>query len=123
MHDPTEGGVTGGIHEMADASNLGVKIFEEKIVIAKETLEICRLFQINPLCLIASGSLLIAAKQDSTIKIMDALDKNGVAASIIGELLPSPEKRLIKRKDGSEGELTRPISDHLWLALEKSTAK
>jgi len=123
MHDPTEGGVAGGIHEMADASNLGVKIFEEKIPIAKETLEICRFFQINPLCLIASGSLLIAAKQDSTIKIMDALDKNGVAASIIGELLPSPEKRLIKRKDGSEGELTRPISDHLWLALEKSTAK
>ncbi|RLI21874.1 hydrogenase, partial [Candidatus Bathyarchaeota archaeon] len=26
MHDPTEGGVAGGIHEMTDASNLGVKV-------------------------------------------------------------------------------------------------
>jgi len=123
MHDPTEGGVAGGIHEMADASNLGVKIFEEEIPIAKETLEICKFFKINPLCLIASGSLLIAAKQDYTIKIMEALDKNGIATSTIGEFLPSPQKRLIKRKDGSVGELIRPVSDHLWLALEKNSEK
>jgi hydrogenase maturation factor len=123
MHDPTEGGVAGGIHEMADASNLGVKIFEEKILIAKETLEICQFFQINPLCLIASGSLLISARQHSANRIVEALDKKGIAADIIGEFLSSPEKRLIIHKDGSENELIRPLSDHLWLALEKSKAK
>lgn len=119
MHDPTEGGVAGGIHEMADASNLGVEIVEEKILIAEETFKICKFFQINPLCLIASGSLLISAKQDSANRIVDALSEKGITANIIGEFLPSPEKRLIKRKDGSEDELIRPLSDHLWLALEK----
>jgi len=43
MHDPTEGGVIGGIHEMADTSNLGVKVFEEKISVAEETMEICKI--------------------------------------------------------------------------------
>jgi hydrogenase expression/formation protein HypE len=122
MHDPTEGGVAGGIHEMADASVLGFKIFEEKIPIAKETLEICRFFQIDPLCLIASGSLLISADKHFADKIVEALAKKEIPASIIGEFLPTPEKRLMKRKDGSMDELTRPTSDHLWLALEKSSS-
>lgn len=54
MHDPTEGGVLGGIHEMADASKLGVKIYQEKIPVAKETLEICSIFKVDPLQLISS---------------------------------------------------------------------
>jgi hydrogenase expression/formation protein HypE len=49
MHDPTEGGVLGGVHEMADASNLGVKVFEEKIPVAKETMEICKFFEDRPI--------------------------------------------------------------------------
>jgi hydrogenase expression/formation protein HypE len=118
MHDPTEGGVAGGTHEIAEASNLGFEIFEEKIPITKETLEICKFFQINPLYLIASGSLLIAAEQGSANKIVETLEKNGVIANIIGEFLSSPEKRVIRCKDGGEEELTRPICDHLWLALE-----
>jgi hydrogenase expression/formation protein HypE len=121
MHDPTEGGVAGGIHEMADASSLGVEIFEEKIPIAEETLQICRFFQIDPLCLIASGSLLISADKYFADKIVETLAKKEIFASVIGEFLATPEKRLMKHKDGSMGKLTRPISDHLWRALEKSS--
>ena len=118
MHDPTEGGLAGGIHEMADASNLGVKIFEEKIRIRPETIEICKFFQIDPLQLIASGSLLIAVKQDLADKIIEVLEKNQITAAIIGEFLSYPEKRFIIRKDGSSENLVRPSSDHLWRALE-----
>ncbi|MEM2117815.1 MAG: AIR synthase family protein [Candidatus Bathyarchaeia archaeon] len=118
MHDPTEGGIAGGIHEIADASNLGFKIFEEKIPVSKETLEICKFFKIDPLYLIASGSMLIATKKKATEKIVKVLKKNKIQVNVIGEMLPSPEKRVIKRKDGSVGELARPICDHLWLALE-----
>jgi hydrogenase maturation factor len=118
MHDPTEGGLAGGVHEMADASNLGVKIYEEKIRIAPETVEICDFFGIDPLQLIASGSLLIAAKRNSTDKVVKALEKNQIAAAIIGEFLSSSKKRLIVRKKGGLEKLVRPVSDHLWLALE-----
>lgn len=118
MHDPTEGGVAGGIHELADASKLGFKIFEERIPVARETLEICCFFKIDPLYLIASGSILIAAEHDSADIVLRNLEESGTTANVIGEFLSSPDKRLIKRKNGLEEELARPICDHLWLALE-----
>jgi hydrogenase expression/formation protein HypE len=118
MHDPTEGGVAGGVHEMADASNLGVKIFEEKIKIRPETIKICKFYGIDPLQLIASGSLLIAAKPDFTEKVMEALKKEGITAEVIGEFTSSLKKRLIARKDGKTENLVRPLSDHLWQALK-----
>lgn len=121
MHDPTEGGLAGGIHEMADASNLGVKIYEEKIRTAPETVRICDFFRIDPLQLIASGSLLIATKRNSADKVVKVLEKNQIAAAIIGEFLSSPEERIIVRKRGGLEKLVRPVSDHLWPALEHST--
>jgi len=120
MHDPTEGGVAGGLHEMADASNLGFKISEEKIPIAKETLQICDAFDIDPLYLIASGSLLISADKNLTKNILRSLKDKEIPATVIGEFLPSPKERIITRKEGTEEKLTRPVSDHLWIALAKS---
>jgi len=120
MHDPTEGGLAGGIHEMADASNLGVKVYEEKIPVAKETLEICNFFEIDPLQLISSGALLIASQQGSTEKILEKLRKHGIKVHVIGEFLDSPSKRVLIRKDGKEINLVRPESDHLWKALTKN---
>lgn len=119
MHDPTEGGVVGGVHELADASKLGFRIIEENVPIAGETLDVCRFFKIDPLCLIASGSLLISAKRSLTSNIIEALRRKRISASIIGEFLPSARKRTIRRKDGVEEDLARPVCDHLWIALEK----
>ncbi|MCL5884362.1 MAG: AIR synthase family protein [Deltaproteobacteria bacterium] len=116
MHDPTEGGIANGIHELADASNKGFRIFEDRISIAEETVRICRFFRIDPMCLIASGSLLIAAEKDFSGKIVKVLRKSGIAAAVIGELLSSTWKRAIVRRDGREERLARPVSDHLWRA-------
>ncbi|MEM2971176.1 MAG: AIR synthase family protein [Candidatus Bathyarchaeia archaeon] len=123
MHDPTEGGVAGGVHEIADASNLGFKIYEEKIPVAEETVAICRFFGIDPLYLIASGGVLIAVKQGSEDVVLSNLANNGITANVIGEFLSSSDKRLIKRKDGREEELARPECDHLWLVLERKLSE
>ena len=119
MHDPTEGGLDGGIHEMADASRLGVKIFEEKIPISHETVEICRYFKIDPLQLISSGALLISAKPRSANTIIKNLLRSGIQASIIGHFLENPKERFIVRKDGKAQTLPRPISDHLWQVIQQ----
>jgi hydrogenase maturation factor len=118
MHDPTEGGVIGGIHEMADASNLGVQIYEEKIPVASETIKICKFFDIDPLQLIGSGALLIAANPKYAKIIVEKLVKKQINASIIGNMLSKSSSRLIVKKDGKCKDLQRPVSDHLWLALK-----
>ena len=117
MHDPTEGGIAGAIHEMADASELGVKVLEEKILVQPETMKICKFYQIDPLQLIASGSLLIAAKPDSADKITRALAMEAIPTETIGEFTPSPQDRKITRKNGKTENLERPTTDHLWQAL------
>jgi hydrogenase maturation factor len=119
MHDPTEGGVSGGIHEMAEASNLGVKVYEERIPIQPETVKICEYFKIDPLQLIGSGALLISAKTEFADKIVEALKRNQINASIIGEFLENRRERIIIRKSGKVQALPRPVCDHLWLALER----
>jgi hydrogenase maturation factor len=117
MHDPTEGGIAGAIHEMADASELGVRVLEEKIRVQPETMKICKFYQIDPFQLIASGSLLIAAKPDSADKITRALAKEAIPTEIIGEFTPSPQDRRITRKNGKTESLERPTTDHIWQAL------
>jgi hydrogenase expression/formation protein HypE len=119
MHDPTEGGVINGIHEMADASQLGVKVFEDRIIIEPETAKICRFFEVDPLQLIGSGALLIAAEANKTPEIIESLMREHIYAAEIGEFGGNVNKRLLMRKDDSVQDLPRPASDHLWRALTR----
>jgi hydrogenase maturation factor len=118
MHDPTEGGVSGGIREMAEASNVGFQVYEEKIPIQPETQKICDYFKIDPLQLISSGALLISAEPEFAEKIVRELKQNQIDASVIGEFLQNKREHKIIRKDGTIQTLPRPVSDYLWLALK-----
>jgi hydrogenase expression/formation protein HypE len=119
MHDPTEGGVAGGIHEIADASNLGVEVFEEAISVQPETAQICSYFQIDPLQLIGSGALLISAEAKSASETVRNLKLERIQASVIGEFTKNTDQRLLVQKDGGTKALPRPLSDHLWTALRR----
>jgi hydrogenase expression/formation protein HypE len=119
MHDPTEGGVAGGIHEMADASNVGVKVIEEAIKVEPETAHICSHLKIDPLQLIGSGALIISAEAESASHIVSNLKREGVHASIIGEFTENSENRVLVQKDDCIKVLPRPLSDHLWTALRR----
>ncbi len=119
MHDPTEGGVAGGIHEVADAAGLGVKVAEEKIVVLPETAQICRHFKVDPLQLISSGALLIAANPEKANSIVSSLKQQRIQASIIGEFLQNTNQRFLEEKGGEAKALPRPKSDHLWKALSR----
>jgi len=119
MHDPTEGGIFNGIHEMADAAGLGLRVFEEKIMVEPETAKICRFYEIDPFQLISSGALLIAAEPDSAVKILEALSRERIYADVVGEFNPNPNKRILMRKNDAVEMLPRPVSDHLWIALSR----
>jgi hydrogenase expression/formation protein HypE len=119
MHDPTEGGILNGIHEMADTADLGVLIFEEKITVEPETAKICRFYEIDPLQLISSGALLIAVDPKAATNIINALGQEHIYSEVIGEFNPNPNKRILKHKDESAEMLQRPSSDHLWVALSR----
>ncbi|MFX0169047.1 MAG: AIR synthase family protein [Candidatus Hodarchaeota archaeon] len=123
MHDPTEGGIANGLHELADASGLGFIVNRKALIIPHATQKICKQLDINPLNLIASGAMLIATKANKAKEVLEVLEKAGIVASVIGRLVEDPHTRIIVELDGSEKPLSRPAEDALWDALSKPVKK
>jgi hydrogenase maturation factor len=120
MHDPTEGGLAGGLNELADAAKVGFRIYENKIHIEPETEAICQFFNIDPLHLISSGSLLIVANSQNSQEILHRLEDADIPSSLIGEIVRNDE-RIIVKKSGDEQFLPMPLSDDLWKAITKKS--
>jgi len=118
MHDVTEGGLLGGVHEMAYASQLGFEIYEEKIPILKETKEICKVLNLDPLKLISSGSLLIATDPTISANIVKMLKQKGINAAIIGHFIKeNPGVGYLIKRNGSKEIISEPPIDELWRFL------
>jgi hydrogenase expression/formation protein HypE len=118
MHDPTEGGLATGLFEVATAADAGLIVEEECIPVFPECLTLCRHYDLDPLGLIASGSLLIAMNPRDTGKVLKALKDNGIAGAKIGKILHREHGLKIKRG----GELTDlPVfkRDELTKVLER----
>ncbi|MDO8681955.1 MAG: AIR synthase family protein [Armatimonadota bacterium] len=106
MHDPTEGGLATGLRELAVASNVGLVIEEKDISVLPETRAICDRLELDPLGLIASGSLLLTVAAKDEEKAISAMKAAGIAAAVIGRVTPAEEGvKLI----GSEGERDIPV--------------
>ncbi len=100
MHDPTEGGLATGIAEMTIASNTGVLIDETKINILPEPLELSKVYNLNPLNTISSGSLLIAIEEDYSSELIELLKNNNIFAEKIGNFTSKEMGLRIKNKEG-----------------------
>lgn len=85
MHDITEGGLLGGLFEVATASNKGFIIYNDKIPILDVTKKVCDEFKIDPLRLISSGSMLITTSSGKDL--IKKLNEHGIEASIIGKII------------------------------------
>ncbi len=120
MHDATEGGVIGGLFEIAAASRVGMVVEEKAFIYPEEVKMVCEAFQIDPVAAIAEGSLLITVKPEASGRVVRALQKKGIAASIIGEVIPNKNKRIIKRLDGRLQPLAIPQQDPFWPAFFSS---
>ncbi len=83
MHDVTEGGVITALWELSHASNLKIDVYTENIPILPITQEICDMWNIDPLKVISSGSLLIAISRKRADKLLDKLKENKIQANII----------------------------------------
>lgn len=88
MHDPTEGGLATGLMEIAEASGLGLEVDREAIPVLPETSTLCRELGIDPLGLIASGSLLLTVSPEDTPRLLEAFYDAGVAANVVGRMMP-----------------------------------
>ena len=90
MHDPTEGGLSTGLWELAIASGKGLVVDASKIHRFPETVAVCEALELDPLGLIASGALLAAVAPGESARMLAALEASGIEASIIGQVVEGP---------------------------------
>ena len=81
MHDPTEGGLASGLHELGAAAGVAVRVDRSAVRWFQPGLEVCRALGADPWATLASGSLLAtfpAATVDAAVRAL------GASAAVIG---------------------------------------
>jgi hydrogenase expression/formation protein HypE len=89
LRDPTRGGVGTALNEIAEKSQIGIKIYEEKLPLKKEVAATCELLGFDPLYLANEGKLLAFVAAEDTGRVLAAITKNpyGKDAVVIGEVI------------------------------------
>ncbi len=105
MHDPTEGGVLGGLNELQIRSGLGVEADLSKIPIPGIVSKICDALDIDPLKLIGSGALLAVLPESDVEIAISSLSAQGIEAKVIGTFVKG------------KGNLPYTEGDELWRIL------
>ena len=116
MHDPTEGGLAGGLWELSLAAGVGIEVERSAIYVLPEALTICNLLNVDPFAAIASGALLIAVEADRAAEVIGAIQAKGVDVADIG-LITSGSGVSI-RDGGNLKPLPRPERDAIAAVIE-----
>ncbi len=121
MHDPTEGGLATGLMEVSIAAKVGLLIEPDKIPILPETKAVCDALGLDPMGLLASGSLIITLPPSDTPKLLSALKEAGVDAAVIGKVVTAKEGVKVRTAMGVS-ELPQFPRDELARFLESREA-
>ena len=112
LHDPTEGGLATAVRELAAISGVGARLDVDAIPVLAETRAIADALGLDPLGMLASGSLLIAARPEAAPHVKRAISSCGIAVSEIGKLIDEPGD-LVMSSDSSERPLPEFAVDEL----------
>jgi len=112
MHDPTEGGVSAGLWELAQASEVRLEVARDLIPVREETRAACRALGLDPLRLLASGCLLLAVPPGEVTALGAAYAATGVEWAQIGKAFAGPPGVWYRTEDGIQ-EVTGPFADEL----------
>lgn len=117
MHDPTEGGLSAGLHELAFAADSGMEIWEEAILVYPETRRLCEFFRMDPLGLISSGALIIVAEPEYTHRIIDSLADEQIDCRCIGKVTEKKDGIRLRTSVGDTRPLPVFVRDELTKVL------
>ncbi len=109
MHDPTEGGLATALNEMAIAAQMELQIDLQAVPIYAETQTLCDYFSLNPLGVIASGSLLIAVGAGEAERVVEALRRQQIEANVIGHVIDKSDRPIVLAEFDGKVEPLRPF--------------
>jgi len=89
MRDPTRGGVSSTLNELAAASNVGIKLQESRLPIRREVRGACEMLGLDPLYVANEGKLIAVVPHDASDEVLRVMRRHplGTNAAEIGEVV------------------------------------
>ena len=99
LRDPTRGGLTTTLNELAKQSKVSIRIEEEKIPVREEVLGACEMLGFDPLYVANEGKLVAIVLPEDADKVLKAMRENhyGKDATIIGEVTAEHPGRVVMK--------------------------
>ncbi len=114
MKDPTRGGLSGALNEIASKSGVGISIDESKIPISDPVRSVVEMLGLDPLTLTNEGKVVMGIASDDCISVLDAVRKTkyGEEACVIGEATKDhPGKVMMRTAVGGKRLVRATIGD------------
>jgi hydrogenase expression/formation protein HypE len=86
MRDPTRGGISSALNEIAESAKIGIEIDETKLLIKEEVKGACELLGFDPLYVANEGKMLVFVPEDEASAVLEIMRAYplGIEAEIIG---------------------------------------
>jgi hydrogenase maturation factor len=114
MHDATEGGVLGGLEEMASASGTAFHVDKSKIQVSEEVGAVCGVFGLDPLGSLSEGTLLLTCNPERLDDLRQEFDGSRIPIQEIGSVRDGAG--LWVTKGGGRPKRIKPGTDRYWVA-------
>ena len=99
LRDPTRGGLATTLNELAQQSQVGIKIDEASLPVNKAVLSACELLGFDPLYIANEGKLVAIVPPSDAGKVLARMKENryGQEAAIIGEVVDEHPGRVVMK--------------------------
>ena len=89
MRDPTRGGLSSALNELADASRVGVRLKESSIPLKPEVKAACEMLGLDPLYVANEGKLIAVVPPEDAERVLQAMRGHplGLHAAIVAEVV------------------------------------
>lgn len=123
LHDATEGGVLGGLLELARACGHDLAVERARIPLAAEARAACEVFGTDPYWTLSEGALIATARPERASAVLAALVGAGIPAAEVGEVVTGDGALRLSEPDGATTVLTEPRPDPYWPAYARALAE
>jgi hydrogenase maturation factor len=124
LHDATEGGVLGGLLELARACGHDLRVEQAAIPISPEARAACEAYGgIDPYWTLSEGTLLATARPERASRVLGALSEEGIPAAVVGEVVPGRGRLWLRSRDGTVRGLDEPEPDPYWAAYQRAVSE
>ncbi|MDQ1644120.1 MAG: hydrogenase expression/formation protein HypE [Cryptosporangiaceae bacterium] len=116
LRDPTRGGVSATLNEIARASGVGIDLVERDLPIPPEVRDACGLLGLDPLQVANEGKLIAFVPEDTADQVLEAMraHPHGAGSKRIGRCVPEHPGTVVARTAlGGTRVVSMPIGEQL----------